>query len=193
MGNKQMLKQKGITLVSLVITIVILLILAGISIAQLTGNGLFKNAKLAKEKSENAQKLENSILEEYESELSKYITGTRLNLESKIIYPEGTEENPPTISKNQRIIIENPYPGHTLYLIAQIQIEGLWCETGFIYNGAGGMGVKPTQLQGEGVDKIIIQSGSVSLKAYSNNSGDGFGKNINADSAPYRLKVICLD
>ena len=43
-------KNKGITLVALVITIIILLILAGISIAQLTGNGLFENAKLAKEK-----------------------------------------------------------------------------------------------------------------------------------------------
>ena len=38
-----MKEQKGITLVALVITIIILLILAGISIATLTGeNGLFK-------------------------------------------------------------------------------------------------------------------------------------------------------
>ena len=57
--NKKTYKQKkGITLVALVITIVILLILAGISIAQLTGNGLFKNAKLAKEKYKNAQEKE---------------------------------------------------------------------------------------------------------------------------------------
>ena len=70
-------KNKGITLVALVITIVILLILAGISIAQLTGNGLFKNAKLAKEKSENAQKLEDKTLGDYESKIGDYIDGTR--------------------------------------------------------------------------------------------------------------------
>ena len=64
--NVKMYKEKrGITLVALVITIIILLILAGISIAQLTGNGLFENAKLAKEKYKNAQEKEDAILKEY--------------------------------------------------------------------------------------------------------------------------------
>ena len=41
-------KQKGITLIALVITIIVLLILAGISIATLTGeNGLLSKAKKA--------------------------------------------------------------------------------------------------------------------------------------------------
>lgn len=62
-----MKKQKGITLVALVITIIILLILAGITIAQLTGNGLFENAKLAKEKYANSQEKEDKILSDYES------------------------------------------------------------------------------------------------------------------------------
>lgn len=35
-------KQKGITLISLVITIVILLLLAGITIAQIEGSGLYE-------------------------------------------------------------------------------------------------------------------------------------------------------
>ena len=43
-------KNKGITLIALVITIIILLILAGITISQLTGNGLFGKAGLAKQK-----------------------------------------------------------------------------------------------------------------------------------------------
>ena len=58
-------KQKAITLVSLVITIVILLILAGISISALTNQGLFGKAKEAKQKSENAQREENDILADY--------------------------------------------------------------------------------------------------------------------------------
>ena len=54
-------KERGITLVALVITIIILLILAGVSIAQLTGNGLFEKAKSAKEETENAQNYEENI------------------------------------------------------------------------------------------------------------------------------------
>ena len=41
-------QNKGITLVALVITIIILLILAGISISALTGSGLFQKAGDAK-------------------------------------------------------------------------------------------------------------------------------------------------
>lgn len=42
-------KNKGITLVALVITIVILLVLAGISISVLTNTGIFEKAKDAKQ------------------------------------------------------------------------------------------------------------------------------------------------
>ena len=65
-------KNKGITLVALVITIIILLVLAGISISALTNTGIFEKAKDAKQKSEEAKKQEESMLSEYEDELSKY-------------------------------------------------------------------------------------------------------------------------
>ena len=64
-------KSKGITLVALVITIVILLILAGISISTLTNTGIFQKAKDAKKASENAEKEEKSLLSEYEQEIIK--------------------------------------------------------------------------------------------------------------------------
>ena len=48
-------EEKGITLVVLVITIIVLLILAGVSIQAITNIGLFANAKKAKEKSIEAQ------------------------------------------------------------------------------------------------------------------------------------------
>ena len=52
-------RNKGITLIALVVTIIVLLILAGISINALTGqNGLLNRAAEAKEKSENSQKEE---------------------------------------------------------------------------------------------------------------------------------------
>ena len=71
-GGKMKIKtnrEKGITLVALIVTVIILLILAGISIASLTGNGLFEKAKLAKEKQENAQIKEDEKLGDYENEI----------------------------------------------------------------------------------------------------------------------------
>ena len=65
-------KCKGITLVALVITIVILIILAGISISTLTNTGIFQKAKDAKKSSENAEKEQRQTLSEYERELNKY-------------------------------------------------------------------------------------------------------------------------
>ena len=49
-------RNKGITLIALVVTIIVLLILAGVSINMLTGqNGILNRASEAKEKTENAQ------------------------------------------------------------------------------------------------------------------------------------------
>ena len=64
-------KNNGITLVALVITIVILLILARISISTLTNTGIFQKAKDAKKASENAQKEEDRLISEYEKEIVK--------------------------------------------------------------------------------------------------------------------------
>ena len=69
-------KDRGITLVALVITIIILLILATISIQSLTNTGLFKNAQKAKDETQNAAENQAKTLNEYEDELNKYISGT---------------------------------------------------------------------------------------------------------------------
>ena len=70
-----MKNNKAITLIALVITIIVLLILAGITVAQLSGNNLFENAKLAKEKYKKSRELEDDILGDYEDA----ITGDRAN------------------------------------------------------------------------------------------------------------------
>ena len=69
---KKLKKQNAITLVALVITIVILLILAGISISALTNTGIFEKAKEAKKASENSEEEQRETLSEYEKELNKY-------------------------------------------------------------------------------------------------------------------------
>ena len=66
-------KNKGITLIALIITIIILLILAGISISALTQTGLFSRAKQAEQLSKEKQEEENTTLETYENEIDKYL------------------------------------------------------------------------------------------------------------------------
>ena len=54
-------------------TIIILLILAGISISALTNQGLFKNAKTAQKETEKAEAEQGQRLNEYEDEINKYL------------------------------------------------------------------------------------------------------------------------
>ena len=69
-------KNKGITLIALVITIIVLLILAGVSIAMLTGqNGILSQAQKAKSETENAAKNEAAILDEYNKYLNNAVGG----------------------------------------------------------------------------------------------------------------------
>ena len=57
--NEKTKSSKGITLIALVITIIVLLILAGVSIAMLTGNnGILTQAQTAKEETEKASVIE---------------------------------------------------------------------------------------------------------------------------------------
>ena len=67
----------GITLVALVVTIIILLILATISIQSLTNTGLFAKAKEARDKTANAAENQAKILNEYEDELNKYMSDNK--------------------------------------------------------------------------------------------------------------------
>ena len=89
--------QKGITLVALVITIIILLILATISIQSLTNTGLFAKAKEAREKSQNAEENQARILNEYEDELNKYISGNVKTLQADGSWNSSKKVNSPQL------------------------------------------------------------------------------------------------
>lgn len=71
------MKNKGITLVALVITIIILLILAGITISSLTNTGLFEKAKEARDKTVAATENQAKMLNEYEDALNSYLQGIK--------------------------------------------------------------------------------------------------------------------
>ena len=91
-------KQKGITLVALVVTIVVLLILAGVSINLVLGdNEIVKKAQEAKRKSGEASQNDLTSMNELAKELEDVIDGTGNNdneskfmkENTKVTYPDG--------------------------------------------------------------------------------------------------------
>ena len=125
-------ENKGITLVALVITIIILLILAGISISTLTNTGIFEKAKDAKQKSEDAALDLNTKLDSYEEEISNYLPqdvkqaikkgkplSTDKNTEivdekgNKIVIPAGFKVTGEATTVDKGIVIEDATSGAT--------------------------------------------------------------------------------
>ena len=104
---------KGITLIALVITIIVLLILAGVTIATLTGdNGILTKATAAKEETRAAEVEERVNLWKSEKEASNYTNGTvkeddELLEEMKkdgIVFEEEIDRENKTITIGQRVI-----------------------------------------------------------------------------------------
>ena len=63
--------QKGITLVALVVTIIVLIILAGISISLILGdNGIITKAKEARNAQANAEAYENGMFKDFEGQVN---------------------------------------------------------------------------------------------------------------------------
>lgn len=72
---KEIPSNKGITLIALIITIIVLLILAGVSIAMLTGeNGLIAKAATSKAKTEKAELEEKEKLAKTNEIMDRYVT-----------------------------------------------------------------------------------------------------------------------
>ena len=73
MKRTNLRKSNGITLIALVITIIVLLILAGVAIAMLSGeNGILKKSTEAKQRTAEAKRDETLKLEQYEGILNRY-------------------------------------------------------------------------------------------------------------------------
>ena len=85
-----MRENKGITLVALVVTIIVLIILAGVSINMIVGeNGIISMAQKAKENMEMARKEEETQIEELANQLEQGL-GEELKTENKPNAPELT-------------------------------------------------------------------------------------------------------
>ena len=113
-------EQKGLTLVALVITIIILLIWAGISIQAITNTGLFAQAENAKRESEIANIKEQISLDIYEKQLEPPV-GSITDEQLKTIlekYGRVNKEDDGTIigittDKGYEILLSDIYSGTT--------------------------------------------------------------------------------
>ena len=93
----QPINQKGITLIALVVTIVVLLILATVSIIALVGeNGLITRARLAAEKTNEAVNNDMEAIQKFSNELDEYIAQIKAKKISKA---------KPTLQSTTNIII----------------------------------------------------------------------------------------
>ncbi len=82
-----MKNKRGVTLIALIVTIIILLILAGVTLRLLTGNeGILKRAENARKKSDKVQEIENATLEEYDKTIKEYLNNDCNDFEKWISY-----------------------------------------------------------------------------------------------------------
>ena len=92
--EKHILRQTGITIIALVITIIILLILAGVTISMATsGSGIFGRAKNAADVYRASAKNENDALDSYSSEIEK------ANRDAEGTFNEKQKLNTPVLKK----------------------------------------------------------------------------------------------
>ena len=78
MKKKTSTREKGITLIALIVTIIVLLILAGVTINLAVNNqGIFNKAKTATSAYKNASENEQTGLDEIDKEIESYLPGVR--------------------------------------------------------------------------------------------------------------------
>lgn len=88
------MNKKGITLIALVITIIVILILSGIVLNLVIGNNsIIKHAEIAKEKYENAEKQQQIELENLDSEIDKKVLSNRYETEKEVILNDVVADN----------------------------------------------------------------------------------------------------
>ena len=155
-AKKEKLKKhynKGITLIALVITIIVLLILAGVSIAMLTGeNGVLTKATESKEETEVAQEKEEITLAYSAAKTGKVdkiaedVTADELNAELDKLNSTGeasgsgtltvTFENGHKYTIDQGTgAITGPETGEVPDEGEEVKVEGVTIPKGFVYVG----------------------------------------------------------
>ena len=141
MEKLQKNRQRGITLIALIITIIILIILAGVAINLSFGeNGLFSKAKYAKEKYTNEEYLEQEQLNEINAYLAKdgslpentkdTVTGTEVKMPD-----EWYTVTPAYVSTEDGNVVKKEVKVATVTAVATGNGETVPVPVGFYYVG----------------------------------------------------------
>ena len=193
-------KNKGITLIALVITVIVLLILAGVSIAMLTGeNGILNQAKKAKEETEIASEEEKvklatsgallqdngkSIIQSnLQSELSKYFDTEDFSVSS------GTNDE----GKNGFIVTvtESVKEGRKYFVSQNGKVEKYEepqvAELTDIYLNLYDDGTLVFSNNSELIEGKTLE------KSYGNIKGKTFGKEMSGNTMTIRLPYITIE
>lgn len=119
-----------------------------------------------------------------------------------VLYPNGTEDSPPTLTANQRIVIDNPFPGRPVVAQVEVFANNIWAAPYFMTapsgNAGPAAGATPSYLYE--TDKIVIQTGLDGVLYKSNLSGSAHNFTGGGDvwsgaiysSKPYRLRVRAI-
>ena len=107
---KNFRKNQGITLIALAITVIVLLILAGVTIATLTGdNGILTRAQQAKNETEQAEKEEKEKLGDMEDTINEYTAGIEVQQVTDenpgVLEGTGTDTDPYTIESIEDLVV----------------------------------------------------------------------------------------
>lgn len=108
-----------------------------------------------------------------------------------VLYPGGTKEKPPTILKNQRIVVDNPFGTMNVICIVELLINGVWGVSPQIQYYADGAtrGIAVNALG----TSIVIQSGRNDIiDKLASSDGNPWNGVSYLPSALYRLRVIKL-
>ena len=189
-NKKQEKNNNGITLIALVITIIVLLILAGVSIAMLTGeNGIISQVQNAKNKTNEAAKNEQLDLAKQEDLINETLNGVKVEQVTDtapgVLEENGTEY---TINSIEDLVVfaydvksGNTYSGKTVKLGLSLDfnstksyVEPFSTSYGtYGYNGE----LKTLLTSGEGFIPIGVESDEEGTNSFSG-TFDGQGNQI---------------
>lgn len=131
-----------------------------------------------------------TLLDDVDAAAARVTLGTAAtaDIDFAIIYPNGgTEAAPANVAINTRYVESNPFAGHNVVCVAEVLIDGVWGETGWIYSSASGngFGVKATNYN----DGIVVQTGGTSLGALASQMGGPHTTQPGTTPRPCRVKV----
>ena len=187
--------EKGITLVALVITIIVLLILAGVTLAMVMGDsGIFGKANSAKEKTQLSNAEETIRLEVLENQVKSKagdasLTNDQLKEEiAKKLTEQGYTVSGSTVTyyEDKTIDIENYLEKDSTYNVGdKVMVGG---ENFYVIKASSASEEKVTLLAEKNIDTTtMVQRDSANTIAFSSTN---YWKNIEGITYPYNLNGV---